>query len=120
VVSENSRSRANEIGKTREIVQEELEKYYAWFRTQKVLPTLVSLRKHFEEIMDEELARYASQISSLPEPSRELIRQITASLTNKFLNNPSKILKDAAAEDHGSLYAQSIAAVFDLKVKNNE
>jgi glutamyl-tRNA reductase len=122
VVSENSRSRENEIGKTREIVQEELEKYYAWFRTQKVLPTLVSLRKQFEDIMDEELARYSSQINTLPEPSRDLIRQITTSLTNKYLNNPSKILKDAAAaaEDYGSLYAQSIAVVFDLKVKSNE
>ncbi len=120
VVSENSKSRANEIGKARTIIQEDLEKYYAWFRSQKVLPTLVSLRKHFEGIMDEELARYGSQISSLPEPSQQLIRQITTSLTNKYLNNPSRILKEIASEDDGGSYARSIAAVFDLKVKNDE
>jgi glutamyl-tRNA reductase len=122
VVSQNSQARANEIGTARAIVEEELEKYYAWFHSQKVLPTLVSLRKQFEDIMDEELARYGSQINALPEPSRKLIRQITASLTNKYLNNPSRILKDAAAasEDDGGMYARSIAAVFDLKVKNDE
>jgi len=41
-------------------------------------------------------------------------------LTNRFLNNPSRILKEAASEDDGGLYARSIAAVFDLKVKNDE
>jgi glutamyl-tRNA reductase len=120
VVSQNSRARANEIGKARAVVEEELEKYYAWFHSQKVLPTLVSLRKQFEDIMDEELARYGSQISSLPEPSQKLIRQITTSLTNKYLNNPSKILKEVASEDDGGAYARSIAAVFDLKVNGDE
>jgi glutamyl-tRNA reductase len=122
VVSQNSRSRANEIGTARAIVEEELGKYFAWFHSQKVLPTLVSLRKQFEDIMDEELARYGSQITALPEPSQKLIRQIAASLTNKYLNNPSRILKDAAAasEDGGGMYARSIAALFDLKVKIDE
>jgi len=120
VVSENSKSRALEIGNARAIIEQDLEKYYAWFRSQKVLPTIVSLRKQFEGIMDEELARYASQINALPEPSRQLIRQIAVSLTNKYLNNPSKILKEVAAADDGGLYARSIAAVFDLKVKNDE
>jgi glutamyl-tRNA reductase len=120
VVSQNSQARAHEIGKARTIIGEDLEKYYAWFRSQKVLPTLVSLRRQFEEILDEELARYSSQINTLPEPSRQLVRKIATSLTNRFLNNPSRILKEAASEDDGGLYARSIAAVFDLKVKNDE
>jgi glutamyl-tRNA reductase len=120
VVSENSKARAHEIGKAGTIIAEELGKYYAWFRSQKVLPTLVSLRRQFEAIMDEELARYDSQMNALPESSRRLIRQITTSLTNKFLNNPSKILKEVASEDDGGVYARTVAAVFDLKVENDE
>jgi glutamyl-tRNA reductase len=120
VVSRNSQARAGEIGKARALLEEDLEKYYSWFRSQKVLPTLVSLRKRFEEILDDELMRYESQINSLPEPSRQLVRQIATSLTNKFLNNPSKILKEVALEEDGGAHARSIATVFDLKVKNDD
>jgi glutamyl-tRNA reductase len=120
VVSRNSQARSGEIGKARALLEEDLEKYYSWFRSQKVLPTLVSLRKRFEEILDDELARYESQINSLPEPSRRLVRQIATSLTNKFLNSPSKILKEVALEEDGGAHARSIATVFDLKVKNDE
>jgi glutamyl-tRNA reductase len=120
VVSRNSQARAGEIGKARALLKEDLEKYYSWFHSQKVLPTLVSLRKRFEEILDDELTRYESQINSLPEPSRLLVRQIATSLTNKFLNSPSKILKEVALEEDGGAHARSIATVFDLKVKNDE
>ena len=120
VVSNTSRMRSDEIGKARTIINEDLENYFDWYNSLKVLPTLVSLRKHFETIRDTELENYASKINTMPEPAQQLIRQIAASLTTRLLSSPSKTLKEIASEKDSHLYARSIATIFDLKVEQHD
>jgi glutamyl-tRNA reductase len=120
LVSKNSRMRASEIGNAREIIKENLENYFAWYRSLKALPTLISLRKQFELLRDEELKRYAAQIGTLPEGSREIIRQFAVSLTKRFLSNPSKVLKEIAADNDGVMYTRSLTAIFGLKEFGDE
>jgi glutamyl-tRNA reductase len=112
--------RASEIGNAREIIKENLENYFAWYRSLKALPTLISLRKQFELLRDEELKRYAAQIGTLPEGSREIIRQFAVSLTKRFLSNPSKVLKEIAADNDGVMYTRSLTAIFGLKEFGDE
>lgn len=120
VVSKTSKMRANEIGRAREIIEEDLENYFEWYRSLKVLPTLISLRKQFEFLRDEELQRYAADIGNLPEASQLLIRQFAASLTKRFLSNPSKVLKEVAADRDSGIYTKSITTIFDLKATPHE
>ena len=112
--------RANEIGSARAIIEEDLENYFEWYRSLKVLPTLISLRKQFELLRDEELERYATEIGNLPKESQKLFRQFASSLTKRFLSNPSKVLKEVAADRDSGLYTKSITTIFDLKVSGNE
>jgi glutamyl-tRNA reductase len=120
VVTNNSQLRAGEIGKVRTIIEEDREKYFDWYRSLKVLPTLISLRKHFEDMRDDELNAYAAEISNLPEETQDLVRRIASSLTKRFMSNPSKVLKEVASGGDSGMYTKSIATLFDLKVPHHD
>jgi glutamyl-tRNA reductase len=116
VVAENAQARAAEIGKAREILTEDLEKYYDWYRCLRVVPTLVALRQQFEKLKDEELEHYGSRINALPPEQRELLRQFASSLTKKFLSHPSKMIKEVASDIDVCSFTKSVALLFDLAV----
>jgi glutamyl-tRNA reductase len=115
VISHNSQMRAGEIDKVNAIMKEGIEDYVAWYRSLKVLPTLVSLRKRFQRICDDEIERYATEIGSLPGPAQQLIRQFASSLTQKLLDHPSKILKEVASDGESEVYTKSIETIFNCK-----
>ena len=116
VVADNAQARAAEIGKAREIIDEDLEKYFDWYRCLRVVPTLVALRKQFDVIKDNELKQYSSKIANLPPDQQDLMRQFATSLTNKFLNNPSRMIKEVTSDLDVCSFTKSIAMLFDLTV----
>ena len=118
VITDNSTMRAGEIGKAKEIISEELRKYLDWYNSLKILPVLVNLRKSFEEIRENEIKRYISDISALPGDSQEVFHQFAQSLTEKFLHNPSMVLKEKAIDGDGHLFAAMISELFRLKNHN--
>jgi glutamyl-tRNA reductase len=117
VVAGNTELRRNEIGKARAIIQEDLGNFYSWYHSLKAVPTLVALRSRFEQLRDEVLAGYAAELAPLPEETRDIIRRIAASMTKKFLSNPSRTLKELAADRDGPSAIKAIAELFDLNVQ---
>lgn len=115
LVSKNSQLRAGEIGNARKIIAEDIENYFTWYRSLPILPTLLSLRKRFELLRDEELERYATRIAPLPGESRELFCQFAASLTNRFLRMPSRVLREMGAGRDGVAFSRSLDALFGLE-----
>lgn len=111
----NKEQRALEVEKVKTILEQEKEKYFKWYAALRVQPTLVSLRGKFERIRDRELERYASSIAALPEPAQKLINEFAASLTNKFLHEPSTALKDLSSEPEMARYSDSLVRVFNLE-----
>lgn len=120
VVKDNTRMRAAEIGGARKILAQEAEKYFEWYNTMKVIPTLVTMRKTFETMCEEELERYSSTIGALPEDVQQTIQQFASSLTKKFLRTPSKVLREKAASGDGVGFASAVADLFDLDISNHE
>jgi glutamyl-tRNA reductase len=111
----NTQTRLNEISAARAVLRDEMKDYFIWYDSLKIQPTLISLRRQFEEIRDEELSRYAGKLANLPPPAREILEAFARSLTNKFLHEPSRMLKEMSTQPDGLEAAETVAKLFNLK-----
>ena len=111
-----SRRRA-EIGKVREILSSEIERYRGERAAREVSPLVTALA-----FARRGRPRAASSIDSGPSwpgstPStRELVDALTQGIVNKLLHEPTVRVKEAAGTPRGDYYADALGALFDLPV----
>ena len=92
-VRENLARRASEVTRAEAIVNEEVEKFGAWFRSRGAIPTVVALRERFEAIRRAELERLDFKLSALPPEARARVDEITHLIVEKLLLTPTEQLK---------------------------
>ena len=110
----SSDRRRAEIGKAREIVNDEIERYRAERAARQAVPLVVALRALGDDVRHAELERYESRFATLDEATRSDIDALTKAIVNKLLHEPTVRLKATAGTDLGAAYAESLAALFDL------
>jgi glutamyl-tRNA reductase len=103
-VRENMARRETEVTRAQVIVNEESEKFAAWLKSRGAIPTVVALRRHFEEVWRSELNRLAPKMSSLPPEARERVEDLTHRIIEKLLLTPTEHLK-ALGDDPETLTA---------------
>jgi glutamyl-tRNA reductase len=106
--------RRAEIGRVREIITSELERYRIERSAREVAPLVTALRERVEEIRQAELDRLAPKIDD-PDARAEL-DAATRALVNKLLHEPTVRLKEAAGTARGELYADALAELFALEL----
>jgi glutamyl-tRNA reductase len=106
--------RRAEIGKAREILNEELERYRAARDARQAVPLVVALRERGDEVREHELARFAARFAKLDDAARADIEALAHGIVNKLLHEPTVRLKATAGTDQGAAYADALAALFDL------
>src|SRR5262249_53950365 len=92
-VRENLARRVGEVARAEAIVEEEIDKFAAWFRSRGAIPTLVALRQRFESIRRSELERLDFKLSALPPEARLRVDEITHLIVEKLLLTPTEQLK---------------------------
>jgi glutamyl-tRNA reductase len=110
-----SRRRA-EIGKVREIIATEIERYRAERAAREVSPLVTALRSLGEDVRREELERFRAKLDRLDPAQREVVDALTQGIVNKLLHEPTVRVKDAAGTPRGDYYADALGALFDLPV----
>ena len=110
----SSERRRAEIGKAREILNEELDRYRSDRAARQAVPLVVALREMGDDIRAHELERFGARFAGLDEETRADIEALTRGIVNKLLHEPTVRLKAAAGTDVGSAYAETLAALFDL------
>jgi glutamyl-tRNA reductase len=106
--------RRREVSKVRTIITEELERLHMERSARELAPLVSSLRARAEELRTGELARYRTKLAELSASERAAVEALTAGIVNKLLHEPTVRLKDAAGTGRGELYADALAALFDL------
>jgi glutamyl-tRNA reductase len=106
--------RRQEIGKVREIITAELDRFRLERSAREVAPLVSSLRARAEDLRAAELARFRSRLGGLDPAAREAVDALTRGLVNKLLHDPTVRIKDAAGTAQGELYADALAALFGL------
>jgi glutamyl-tRNA reductase len=94
IAERNRQERQKEVGPALEILEEELEEFLSWFGSLAVIPTLTSLRQHFESVREAEFDREVAKMAHLSEGDQEKLRRIAASMVRSLLRNPTEALKD--------------------------
>ena len=114
LVRENLTRRQSQVDRSELLVEEEVDRYMVWLRSRAAVPTVVALRRRFETIRREELARLEPKLAGLPPVSRERVEEITHLLVEKLLLAPTEQLKSATDQETVAVYADAINHLFKL------
>jgi glutamyl-tRNA reductase len=120
VANENIKDREKEAQKAEAIVQDEVDRFVSWYRSLDVTPTIVALRKKFEEIRRKELEKTLSLHPDLSEKERKSLEALTSAIINKILHTPITLLKQTNEEAMADLYLDALHALFGLPEKSLE
>lgn len=118
IVEQNRAARSKEIPKIEQIVDEELDRFFEWYGTLEVIPTVRSLRRTFAEIGEREARRQAKQFYR---GDRETLERYTQALISKLLHDPTirlKQLDKSSSDDLAKLAA--IRDIFRLTPSEND
>jgi glutamyl-tRNA reductase len=110
----SAEKRRSEIGKVREILAAEIERYRAERAAREVAPLVTALRALGDNVRKAELDRFAARLAALDPETRALVDAVTQGVVNKLLHEPTVRVKDSAGTPRGDYYADALAALFDL------
>ena len=111
VIETNLEERQREAGKAEEIVAAEVVAFRRWLDSQQVTPTIVSLRRKFEEIREAEVGKALSALGDADPKTRKVVESLASAIVNKALHAPVSALK-RDGDGHGP--AEKIAVVREL------
>ncbi|MGB9627262.1 MAG: glutamyl-tRNA reductase [Thermodesulfobacteriota bacterium] len=120
VADDNIQDRKKEAEKAEAIVQEEVVKFVNWYRSLEVTPTIVSLKKKFEEIRKRELEKAFSLHPNFSDKERESLDAMTSAIINKILHSPLTLLKKNEEDWMTDLYIDSLRTLFQLQEVSEE
>jgi glutamyl-tRNA reductase len=106
--------RRREIGRVREILSAQLDRYRSDRAAREVAPLVTALRASGEDVRRTELARLDAKLAGLSPEQREAVEAVTRGIVNKLLHEPTVRVKDAAGTGRGEYLADALAALFDL------
>ncbi|MBW2610355.1 MAG: glutamyl-tRNA reductase [Deltaproteobacteria bacterium] len=119
VIETNTEQRKQEAVKAERIVTEEVIKFEKWMKTLEVVPTIISLKEKVETIRKAEIARSISGLNGLTPSQIKNIEKLTASLTDKIINDPILALKRIAQRSSRDTYLGMTRKLFNLDKDNN-
>jgi glutamyl-tRNA reductase len=115
VVEVNLNGRRVEADRAENIVAEEATRFGQWRRGLAVVPTITSLRDKAEAIRQSELDKTTGQWNGLSEQDRERIDQLTRSIVNRLLHEPTVRLKDAVDDGDVVEHVETVRHLFGLE-----
>jgi glutamyl-tRNA reductase len=115
VVQANLKERHKEAKKAEAIIDQEIGQFYRWIGNLEVVPTIVALRKKFEEIRQGELQKTFANLKDLDNKERQAIEAMTSAIINKVLHQPTTVLKQAQDNSSSSEYVDAVRSLFALE-----
>ncbi|OGP75805.1 MAG: glutamyl-tRNA reductase [Deltaproteobacteria bacterium RBG_16_49_23] len=120
VSNENIKDREKEAQKAEAIVRDEVAKFVAWHQSLEITPTIVALRKKFDQIRNKELEKTFSLHPNFSEKERKSMEALTSSIINKILHAPLTRLKRTDEEAMTDTYIVVLTTLFQLSEKSGE
>lgn len=114
-VETNIASRKKEALKGEEIIEEEIERFAAWFKSLDAVPMIVALKARAEGIRQAELERILGKLEGLTTSQRQALEGLTSSIVNKLLHRPLTVLKEEVHSTNGNMILEATRRLFDLE-----
>lgn len=92
----NREGRRREVNGVQQIIDGEAARFESWWKTRRVIPTVVALREHAEQARQEELSEALRKLRHLSDADQATVDALTRALVAKLLHRPTTWLKGAA------------------------
>ncbi|MFI5251078.1 MAG: glutamyl-tRNA reductase [Bacteroidota bacterium] len=96
IIDRNLANREAQLPKVQQIVMEELNGFFQWFKGLDVTPTIEQLRDQFEAIRHDEVEKFRHKFSS---DKHEELEMLTRRIVNKILHTPMVNLRNGASSE---------------------
>jgi glutamyl-tRNA reductase len=104
VVARNLDTRASEVPRAQEIVEEEIQRFARWLGQLEVLPTVSALREHGNTLVEQVLAENAGRWESASPRDLARVEAIARAVMSRLLHEPTIRLRSLSQErGHASL-----------------
>jgi len=113
----NLEQREEDVPAAREIIAEEVQKYWDWMAGLAAVPVVREFREEMDRLRRTELAAALRRLGPLSPAQAEAIEHFSRSLMNKFLHEPSVRLKAAATNGQGLGVVDAARYLFALENK---
>jgi len=114
VLDQNMKSRSESVKRAEEIVIGTEKVFQRWLNGLKVVPTIVKLKKRFEDIKDTEVKKALLKFEHMNERERRIIEALASGIISRILHNPLTNLKKESSTSLGALYMDSLQQLFEL------
>ena len=101
VVAANIERRREQLPTAEQLITAEADRYWEWLAGLHAVPVLTSVRAAAERMREREVAQVLRRLPHLGAAEREALEQLSRSLMNKFLHEPSVRLRAATTNGRG-------------------
>jgi glutamyl-tRNA reductase len=115
VVAAHRVAREREAEQAELLIDREVASFLRWLKSLEVVPTLVMLRRHLEEIREAELAKALIRLPGLTPAQQDVVRTLAHGIINKVLHHPTTELKRQSVNRDGLLYVSALRRLFGLQ-----
>jgi glutamyl-tRNA reductase len=115
VVASHVADRQREAAKAETIIESEVVRFSSHQQSLEVVPTIVSLQEHLENIRQAEVDRQRGRLGPLSVEQENAIEAMTRGIVNKVLHTPISTLKTAARDPEATTVVELIRRIFNLR-----
>lgn len=115
VAAANLERRRAELPTAEELIDSEVGKYWDWVAGLAAVPVLTAMRDRMEEVRAKELADTMRRLRHLPPAEQAVVEELSKTLMNKFLHEPTVRLRAAASNGRGLGVVDTVRYLFGLE-----
>jgi glutamyl-tRNA reductase len=105
---------ARDVEAVRRIVTDEVGRYLARQRADRVAPTVVALRERAQQVVDSELTRLLGRLPDIDGKTTRELRTALERVVDKLVHAPTVRVKELAEAPGGDSYAEALRELFSL------
>jgi glutamyl-tRNA reductase len=114
VVARNLDTRASEVPRAEEIVEEEIQRFARWLGQLEVLPTVSALREHGNALVEQVLAENAGRWETASSRDIARIEAVARAVMSRLLHEPTIRLR-SFSEERGHASLELVRELFGLR-----
>lgn len=120
VVDDNLGERRRAAQLAQRLIDGEVDAFERWRQAQDVAPLIAALREDLLATGERELERFRNRLGPLAEGQEQALRELTRAMTRKFLDRPTRYLRDSAYRGESERIASLLREMFDLKPPHDD
>ena len=116
IVKRNTSGRESEARKAEHLIESELKRFERWMASLEVVPTVIALRKHSDEIVRRVLDENENRWEELTEADRRRVETMARAIASRMLHEPTLQLKKTAGSDEAYEIVNALRELFGLDI----